>query len=221
MGLFNRKKKMKIEQREVPGRPDLTAISEESLYEMAMSQVDVIAEEIQEGVPEHIATLLSVGTFSMFHDDLDKEGQTLAQSVARYGFVSRQVELQRMTATLYGDNADFLYSLYDNAEIPEGEPGCMKTIAAAVDTSPLPINSEIELDPEVAIAIPGWPTALREMIGGIFVRGLVLSAEENGQGASVPEDHKLLQAFCYGYMIHIWYELTPIDWLEGIDEFRR
>lgn len=214
MGLFSRKKK--VERRKVPGRPDLTAISEEDLYELAMAHVDQISEEIHEGVPEPIPRFLSFGTM-MMNQGLDDIGQTLAQTAARYGFITRQVELERMTATLYGDQATLLYDLYDEAEIPSEEPGYVRTINAAIGGSTLPIDQSFDVDEDLDTVIPGWPAVLREMIGSILVRGISLTTQERGQGASVPEDHTQLQAFCYGYMIHVWYELTPIDWLEGID----
>jgi len=170
MGLFSRKKK--IDQRPVPGRDDLVAISEDDLYEFALSLVQTIVGRVEEEIPEQVSMLFGFGTMSMNRAmgwDVDEIGQSLSQTAARYGYFVREVEASESAGALKPEEAGILLRLYEKQEIPPGQPGFIRSMNTASELSFLPTESELELDQYLDFAIPGWGTAVREMIGRILV----------------------------------------------------
>lgn len=218
MGLFGRKKK--LDQRPVAGRDDLVAISEKDIYKIAMPYVKEITESVESEIPDQIVLLFQFGTMLMGQAhgwNVSEAGQMLSQSAARYGFVARKVEILRTNGALMPDKTGILLDLYEKQEMPPGEPGFVRSINTAIGACNLPVDAELELNPDLDVVFPGWPTAVRQVIGQAFITGFTRQAELDGEQA--PKPSQLLDSIFYGYMIHVWSELEPDNWLEGIDEF--
>lgn len=175
----------------------------------------LISDSIGMKTSREIEVMLWLGAEAILGGLTDLRRASWIRQAAKYGYVAREVEVQLWKGEMDEFASKFHLDMY-SSQLPDRD-GYLKSLEFALISSGLPITHNEDLVDDLDSYFPGWIPRLRELIGGMIAWDIkVFFGDKNDPEGEGYGQRKYLEAFFYGYWIHILSEIQPFGWIDGI-----